>query len=131
MIVLKDQNVARNPIAKVFAAQQLKKRMVDQRIKLFVLEEGQDARDQILPISDSVFIVACAYEMMGQKDTVNYRKLRSAMQVLTDCAERGFTWRINDTITIDNAIGICVDNWTKIPSVTLQKAINHILGKMK
>ena len=131
MIVLKDQNVARNPIAKVFAAQQLKKRMVDQRIKLFVLEEGQDARDQILPISDSVFIVACAYEMMGQKDTVNYRKLRSAMQVLTDCAERGFTWRINDTITIDNAIGICVDNWTKIPSVTLQKAMNHILGKMK
>ena len=131
MIVLKDQNVARNPIAKVFAAQQLKKRMVDQRIKLFVLEEGQDARDQILPISDSVFIVACAYEMMGQKDTVNYRKLRSAMQVLTDCAERGFTWRINDTITIDNAIGICVDNWTKIPSVTLQKAMTHILGTMK
>ena len=131
MIVLKDQKIARNPIAKVFAAQQLKKRMVDQRIKLFVLEEGQDARDQILPISDSVFIVAYAYEMLEQKDTVNYRKLRSAMQVLTDCAERSFTWRINDTITIDNAIGICVDNWTKIPSVTLQKAMNHILGTMK
>jgi hypothetical protein len=131
MIVLKDQKIARNPIAKVFAAQQLKKRMVDQRIQLFMLEEGQDARDQILPISDSVFIVAYAYEMMEQKDTVNYRKLRSAMQVLTDCAERGFTWRINDTITIDNAIGICVDNWTKIPSVTLQKAMNHILGTMK
>ena len=131
MIVLKDQNVARNPIAKVFAAQKLKKRMVDQRIQLFMLEEGQDARDQILPISDSVFIVACAYEMMGQKDTVNYRKLRSAMQVLTDCAERKFTWQASDAVTIDNAIGICVDNWTKIPSVTLQKAMTHILGTMK
>jgi hypothetical protein len=105
--------------------------MVDQRIHLFMLEENEDARAQIMPISDSVFIVACAYEMMEQKDTVNYRKLRSAMQVLTDCAERGFIWRTSDAVTIDNAIGICVDNWTKIPSVTLQKAMTHILGTMK
>jgi hypothetical protein len=131
MIVLKDQKIARNPVAKAIAAQQLKKRMVDQRIHLFMLEENEDARAQIMPISDSVFIVACAYEMMEQKDTVNYRKLRSAMQVLTDCAERGFIWRTSDAVTIDNAIGICVDNWTKIPSVTLQKAMTHILGTMK
>jgi hypothetical protein len=131
MIVIKEKNVARNPVARAIAAQQLKKRMIDQRIQLFMLEEDQDARDQILPISDSVFIVAYAHEILGQKDTVNYRKLRSAMQVLTDCAERKFTWRTSDAITIDNAIGICVDNWTKIPSVTLQKAMNHILGTMK
>jgi hypothetical protein len=131
MIVLRDKNVARNPIARAVAAQQLKTKMLDQRIQLLMLDEGVDARANILPISDAVFVMAYAYELMGKKDSVEYRKLKSAMLTLTACSERKFKWHKADAITIDNAIGICVDNWQTVPHDLLQQSINHILGTMK
>lgn len=131
MIVLKDRNVARNPVARAIAAQQLKKRMVDHRIQLLMLDEGVDARQHILPISDSVFIMAYALELDGKEDSIEHRKLRSAMLVLVACSERKFIWHKADAITIDNAIEICVSNWTKVPSETLQEAMNYILGTMR
>jgi hypothetical protein len=131
MIVLKDRKIARNPVARAVAAQQLKKRMVDQRIQLFMLEEGVDARSSILPISDAVFIMSYALELVKQEDSSDYRKLKSAMLVLVNCSERKFVWHKADTITIDNAIEICVNRWTQIPTDKLHHAMNHILGTMK
>lgn len=131
MIVLKDRNVARNPVARAIAAQQLKKRMVDHRIQLLMLDEGVDARAHILPISDSVFIMAYALELDGKEKSIEHRMLRSAMLVLVACSERKFIWHKADAITIDNAIKICVNNWTKVPSETLQEAMNYILGTIK
>ncbi len=131
MIVLRERNVAKNPVARAVAAQQLKKKMLDHRIQLFMLDDGVDARAHILPISDAVFVMAYAYELMEQKDSVEYRKLKSAMLTLTACSERKFKWHKADAITIDNAIGICVDNWKSVPHDLLQHSINHILGTMK
>ena len=131
MIVLRDKNVARNPVARAIAAQQLKKKMLDHRIQLLMLDEGIDAREHILPISDAIFVMAYAYELMEQQDSVEYRKLKSAMLTLTACSERKFKWHKADAITIDNAIGICVDHWKTVPHDLLQHSINHILGTMK
>lgn len=131
MIVLREKNIARNPIARAIAAQQLKAKMLDQRIQLLMLDEGVDAQANILPISDAVFVMAYAYELMKKKNSVEYRKLKSAMLTLTTCSERKFKWHKADAITIDNAIGICVDNWAKVPHDLLQHSINHILGTMK
>jgi len=36
-----------------------------------------------------------------------------------------------DTVTIDNAITICVDNWRKVPPTVLYEAIQHIMSTMK
>jgi mitochondrial fission protein ELM1 len=93
-----------------------------------MLDEGVDARSHILPISDSVFIMAYALELAGREDTTEYRKLKSAMLVLVNCSERKFVWHKADTITIDNAIDICVNNWTTVSSSILHEAMNHILG---
>lgn len=131
MIVLKTEKIARNPIARAVAAEKLKKRMLDQRIELFMMDEGQDARAQVIPIADSVFVLAAAYEMIKWEDKVEFRKLKSAMMVLTECSERKFKWRKADTVTIDNAITICVDSWKKVPPTVLYEAIQHVMGTMK
>lgn len=131
MIVLKTEKIAKNPIARAVAADKLKKRMLDQRIELFMMDEGQDARAQVIPIADSVFVLAAAYEMMKWEDKVEFRKLKSAMMVLTECSERKFKWYRSDTVTIDNAITICVDNWRKVPPTVLYEAIQHIMSTMK
>lgn len=131
MIVIKEQKIARNPVARAVAAEQLKKRMVDQRIQLLMLDEGEDARSNILPISDAVFVMAYALELVDQKESKDYRKLKSAMLVLGECSERKFAWRKADAITIDNAIKITVDKWIKIPTNILHDAMTYILGTMK
>ena len=128
MIKLMDRNVARNPVARAIAKQQLKQAMLDMRIALLLMEEGDNVSQHILTISDSIFVVGAAYEMMGKQDTPEFRKLRSAMNVLTECSDQGFKWRKEWAITIDNAIDICSQNWTKIPSTTFQRAMKHILG---
>lgn len=128
MIVLKDKNVARNPVARAIAKQKLKQNMLDMRIHLFMMDEGTPCQSEILTMSDAVFVMAYSYELMGKKDSVECRKLRSAMNVLRECSETGFKWNPDWAITIDNAIDICAENWTKIPSVTFQRAMKHILG---
>lgn len=129
MIKLMDRNVARNPVARAIAKQQLKQAMLDMRIALLMMEEGAEVSQHILTISDSIFVVGTSYEMMGWEDTPEFRKLRSAMNLLTECAQTKFKWRKEWAITIDNAIDICSQNWTKIPSTTFQRAMTHILGK--
>lgn len=128
MIVLKDRNVARNPVARAIAKQQLKQAMLDMRIALLMMEDGEDVAQHVLAISDSIFVVGAAYEMMGMNETPEFRKLRSAMNVLTECSEKKFKWRKEWAVTVDNAIDICAENWTKIPSVTFQRAMKQILG---
>lgn len=128
VIVTKPKNVARNPVARAVAKKQLKDAMLNMRIALLMMDDGDDVRDHILTISDSVFVVAESYALMGQEDSPEYRKLKSCMKVLTDCSERGFKWKTEWAITVDNAIDICSENWTKIPSVTFQQAMKNILG---
>lgn len=128
MIVLKDRNIARNPVARAIAKQQLKQSMLDMRIHLFMMDDGESCQSEILTISDAIFVMACCYEFMDQEDSVEFRKLRSAMKVLQECSEKQFKWNRDWAITIDNAIDICSENWTKIPSTIFQRAMKHILG---
>jgi hypothetical protein len=128
MIKLLDRNIARNPVARAIAKQQLKEAMLDMRIALLLMDEGDSCHEHVLTISDSIFVVAAAYEMMKRQDSLEFRKLRSAMSILTNCSETGFKWKKEWAITIDNAIDICSENWTKIPSNIFQQAMKQILG---
>jgi hypothetical protein len=128
VIKLLDRNVARNPVARAIAKQQLKQAMLDMRISLLLMEEGDNVSDHILTISDSIHVVAACYELMDQNNSREARMLRSAMKVMRECSENSFKWRKDWAITIDNAINICSENWTKIPSTTFQRAMKQILG---
>lgn len=128
MIRLRSQHVARNPVARAIAREELRRAMLDMRINLMMMDDGEDCHEAIMTISDGIFVVAAAYEMLGHQDTVEFRKLRSAMGILTHCSETGFRWKREWAITVDNAIDICSANWTKIPSLTFQRAVKHILG---
>lgn len=128
MIVLKDRNVARNPVARAIAKQKLKQNMLDMRIHFLMMDDGTPCQSEVLTISDAIFVMACCYEFMKQEQCVEFRKLRSAMRILEECSETGFKWRREWAMTIDNAIDICSENWTKIPSIIFQRAMKHILG---
>lgn len=128
MILLKKQHVARNPVARAIAREQLRVAMLDMRINLMMMEDGEDCKEAILTISDSIHVIAACYEIMDKNDSVEARMLRSAMKVMRECAEAGFIWSKAYAITLDNAIHICSENWTKIPSAIFQRAMREVLG---
>lgn len=128
MIVLKNQHVARNPVARAIAKKRLRQSMLDVRIKFLMMSPNEDCREEVLTISDSILVIAACYEMQGKSESVEFRKLKSSMNILSQCSETGFKWNPDWAITIDNAIDICQENWTKIPSTVFQKAMKTILG---
>jgi hypothetical protein len=128
VIRLYPRNIARNPVARAIAKKELREVMLETKIKLFYKDDGDDVRDEVLGISDGVFVIAQCYVDMKWQDTPEFRKLRSAMAVLTECSEKQFKWDKSWTITVNNAIDICVDKWTKIPSVVFQESMKKVLG---
>ena len=131
MIRLKDKNISKNPIARAVAKKQLYSAMLDARIHILMMEEGESAESTLAPIAEGIFVMARAYELMDEMESVDYRKLRSAMLIFVECSENKFTWKHNYAITVNNAIEICVDNWTRVPVKTLQLAIHEVTGKIK
>lgn len=131
MIRLKDKNISKNPIARAVAKKQLYSAMLDARIHILMMEEGESAESTLAPIAEGIFVMARAYELMDEMESVDYRKLRSAMLIFVECSENKFTWRQSYAITVTNAIEICVDNWTRVPVKTLQLAIHEVTGKIK
>ena len=127
LIKLVDINLARNPVSRAVAKVQLRQAMIDMRIALLMMEDGENVREHITAINDSVHVVAVSYEIMRWQDSVNYRKLKSGMSIMKECSQSGFKWRKEWAITIDNTLDICVENWTKIPPIVFRKAITKIL----
>lgn len=105
--------------------------MIDARIHILMMDEGENAHDTLVPISEGIFVMARAYELMGEMESVDYRKLRPAMSILVECSENKFTWRQSYAITVNNAIEICVENWARVPLKTFQLAIKEVTGKIK
>lgn len=129
MIIIKEKNVARNPVARAIAKQKLRQSMLDMRIHLLMMDKGTACQEEILTISDAIFVMACCYELLGKKDSVDFRMLKSAMNILTECSETGFKWNPEWAITIDNAINICQEKWTKIPPTVFHEGMTTILGQ--
>lgn len=125
-IVKTKKHIARNPVAKAIAKNKLKSSITDHRIGCFMLENGENCYSEAYAMSQAIFVMLFSYEDLNQTDSVEYRKLKSAGVILVDCAQNGWKWNKEWSITLDNAMEICQENWTKIPSDVLQKSMEKM-----
>lgn len=121
-----NRNTGMNPIARAIAKQKLKESITNHRISIFLLDDGEDASSEMVATSLPVYAMMTCLEELKQTDSVEYRKLKSAGNILLRCSESGFKWKREYTITIDNALEICQEQWTRIPPQTLNRAINSL-----
>ena len=115
-----------NPIARAIAKQKLKESITSHRISIFLLDDGENAVSEMVATYLPVYAMMTCLEELKQTDSVEYRKLKSAGNILLRCSESGFKWKREYTITIDNALEICQEQWTRIPPKTLNRAINAL-----
>lgn len=118
------KNTALNPIARAVAKKKLESSMRDHRISILMLDEGEDASSEVTASSVPIYAIIFSLDELNKTDSVEYRKLKSAGNILLECAENKFKWRRDWAVTIDNALEICQEQWSKIPPKTLQKAIS-------
>jgi hypothetical protein len=117
---------ASNPIARAYAVKRMKEAVVSHRISIFMLDEDQSAESEITATSLPVFAMMYCLEELKEEESIEYRKLKSAVNVLLECSGNGFKWKRNYAITLDNALGIAQDRWGKIPQDLLSRAVNYL-----
>lgn len=120
------KNVGLNPVARAFAVQKMREKSLSHQISMMMLEEGEYAASEAIAQSFIVYALLACLQEMGETDSVDYRKLKSAAVVLEELAKRGFTWRRADAITLDNSMEICINRWAKIDPILLNKHINRL-----
>jgi len=117
---------ASNPIARAYGIKKMKEAVVSHRISIFMMEDGEDAESATVATSLPVFAMMYCLEELKEEESIDYRKLKSAVNVLLECSGNHFKWKRDYAITLDNALGIAQDRWGKIPQELLSRAVNYL-----
>ena len=117
---------ASNPIARAYGIKKMKDAVVSHRISVFLMEDDEYAESAMIATSLPVFAMMFCLEELKEEDSVDYRKLKSAVNVLLECSGNSFKWKRDYAITLDNALGIAQDRWGKIPKELLGRAVNYL-----
>ena len=117
---------ASNPIARAYGIKKMKEAVVSHRISIFMMEDCEDAESATVATSLPVFAMMYCLEELKEEESIDYRKLKSAVNVLLECSGNSFKWKRDYAITLDNALAIAQDRWGKIPQELLGRAINYL-----
>jgi hypothetical protein len=117
------KNAVYNPVARAVAKAKVKEAMTDHRISLLMLDEGQDCHDEMFASAKAIFIIGHCLEQLGLTESPEYRKIKSALNICVECSEN-WKWKKEWAITIDNALQISQDQWSKVDPNLLRKAID-------
>ena len=128
MIRKVSKSVGVNPVARAVAKQALSRSITDYKIAFYMLDEGESCAG----LTDSITLPLRAMVLVlhwQEPDSPDYRKLRSAGNVLSELWNRG-TWRKADTVTLDNALEILLARWPGVAPDVANKAIHQATDSM-
>ena len=120
------KNTALNPVARAIAREKMKEAVTTQRIAIFLLDDDEACADTAVVLSLPIYAMMICLERMGELDSGDARKLKSACKVLGELAERQFKWRKAYAITIDNSLEICQRRWSGILPNMLHKVLSEL-----
>lgn len=106
--------------------QKLKSAITTHRVSIFLLNEDENCNSNLTATSLPVFVMIYCLEKLGLEDSVDYRKLKSAVNVLLECSANEFKWKKRYAITIDNALEIYVRRAPSIDPALMSQAIQHL-----
>lgn len=115
-----------NPVALAYMKQKLKSAITTHRVSIFLLNEDENCNSNLTATSLPVFVMIYCLEKLGLEDSVDYRKLKSAVNVLLECSANEFKWKKRYAITIDNALEIYVRRAPSIDPALMSQAIQHL-----
>lgn len=113
-----------NPVARAVAKNNLRKAILDMRIQLFMLDEGESCASELATVSFIVDVLMLAMLAQERTDCPEFRKLRSAWGVLDAGMKGGSVWRRSHVVTLDNALEIAGEELARLPAQLVSECIN-------
>jgi hypothetical protein len=118
-----------NPIARAVARENLRKSVLDQKIHLYFLKDGDQCRDVVVPI----FLLMTAFVLAASRDEnvdSDAREVRILKGAISACDQMLSTdsYRTANTTTLDLALDCAVDLSKQVDHVLFNEAWNEVAG---
>lgn len=117
--------VALNPVAVAVAREGLLRLAREFRLELYGLQEGQEIPGQAQEVATLLVVAIRLQELRGLSEGVAV--MAGAMSALTQCAERGFRWRVSDAVAVEYGVDIAARIAAKAKPRELRDAWAHTL----
>jgi hypothetical protein len=118
-----------NPIARAVARENLRKSVLDQKIHLYFLKDGDQCRDVV----GSIFLLMTAFVLAASRDEnidSDAREVRILKGAISACDQMLSTdsYRTANTTTLDLALDCAVDLSKQVDHVLFNEAWNEVAG---
>lgn len=117
------KNVGLNPVARAVARKQLSKVILTARVAVFLFDEDEDCFDRMIGVALPAFALLDCLQRLKETDSPDVRKLKSGCSVLTQISERGFKWKKQDAVTVDNLLEILERRWPTVPPALINRCV--------
>jgi hypothetical protein len=119
-----------NPIARAVARESLRKSVLDQKIQLYFLKEGDECSDVVGPI----FLLMTAFVLAASKDEnvgSDAREVRILKGAISACDQMmaNNSYRPANTTTLDVALDCAIELSKQVDHVLFNEAWNELLSK--
>ena len=120
--------IARNPIARAIANNNLASSVRTFQTRLYLLDDGEDCEGDAVAAMQVLAVVSTALDQTGETETPDARVIRGGMSCLAQIAQRGFLWRTGDAGAIDAALTRSVAEYKRLPAVTINHAWRVVMA---
>lgn len=114
--------VARNPVARLYADMALKSAIKAFQTRLYLLNEGEDCRGDCIAAMQVMAVLMECFRLSDKWGTPEAKVIRGGMSCLVQIANRGFSWKTIDAPAIDGALSRCVELYRVQPAKLVQRA---------
>ena len=123
------KQTAMNPIARAVARENLRKSVLDQKIHLYFLKDGDQCRDVV----GAIFLLMTAFVLAASRDEnidSDAREVRILKGAISACDQMLSTdsYRTANTTTLDLALDCAVDLSKQVDHVLFNEAWNEVTG---
>jgi hypothetical protein len=125
------KQVGLNPIAKLVARENMRKAILDQKIQLYMREEGEECIDFCLPMwmTFSALVGAAGVDPKVGVNTYEVKIIRGAISALEQMITNNTYRRVN-IISLETALDCAYALTNKVNSVLFNQEWNRLAGGM-
>lgn len=120
-------HVARNPVARAIARQRITSAMLDFRLRLYQIDDGEHVPADGLTAARVLAVAIRVAELRGQSDGADCRVMRGGLEAMVALSARRWRWRCADAPALDSALTRALQVYRGASAVEQQRAYAFVM----
>lgn len=115
-------HVARNPVARAVAMTRMRQAVLDFRLRLHFLPDGQRVDGDVHSAMQVLTVCLLAMDALGRAEEPDAKVMRGAQSTLLQCASQNCTWRVSYAQAVDIGLQRAVECFRTLPADVTARA---------